>query len=167
MPTVDLSKLEEMKALQEQLEALKADASEDLSDLVTELEKAIEGWGVFEVVPRINFILSSLGYEAEYVGIFREEVQREILRRINNAANHVAKIDGEEVEKISLVPDCNCRTEDVRKTLRHMIGEGVIASHNPDHRKGRHSHYCLAPVSKPKDPVDPATIRGGQPPKDK
>ena len=161
---VDFAKLEQMKELQAQLEACKAEASADLADLVRELEKAIEGWGVHEVIPRLNFILSPLGYEADYAGVFRKEVQREILRRINTAPNHVAELSTETLEKISNVPDCNCRAEDVRKTLRHMTAEGIVSTHNPEGKKGRNSHYCLTPVAPaPDKPVDPSTIKGGKP----
>lgn len=164
---IDREKATQAKALRAQLAALQADMSQDLDSLVSELTEAIDAWDIAEITPRINGVLDPYGWECNYVGLFREEIQQEILRRINtsNRPDKTTELNQEEIDKIADVPDVNCSPVDVRRTIRAMVASGLIATHNPEGKKGRNSTYCLAPVSKPDEKVDPATIRGGQPEK--
>lgn len=159
MATVNVDRLEEMKALQAQLEALKNEASAELVDLTNELTAAIEGWGIHEVIPRLNYLLEKHGYSADYVGVVRPEAEKEIFRRVNTAPGKIHDLDQEELGKIAAVPDVNCRVEDVRRTLRHMVVEGIITTHNPENKKGRNSTYTIAPVS----PATSEPVKGGKP----
>jgi hypothetical protein len=157
---INVERLAEMKALQEQMKALQDEASEDLQTLIAELEQAIDGWGVHEVVPHLNHTLESYGFSCEYVGVFRDSVEREILRRINNstAPEKTTELGQEAIEAIGNVPDINCDPQDVRKTIRVMVANGIITTFNPEGKKGRNSTYHLTPPPKSSEPV-----KGGKP----
>ena len=153
------AKMAELRAaleLQEKEEEVETDA------LIQELEEAISAWGVREVTPRLDFILEKYGFQTHYVGLFRKEVQTEILKRINTSTNpdKTTELGQEEIDQIAKLPGINCDSVDIRRTIKVMVNGGLIATWNPDKKKGRNSTYCLAPVSKPNTPVDPATIRG-------
>ena len=161
---IDLSVLEQMAAMQKAMEELKKTASEDLRGLIGELEAAIAGWGMSEVSGYLNKVMDPTGWACEYIGLFRPEVEREILRRINNSTspNKTTELNQETIDKIGSIPDINVSPIDVRRTIRGMVASGLIATFNPDGKKGRNSTYCLAPVvPSPDTPVDPATITGG------
>ena len=165
---INLSILERMAELKRESEELKKEASEDLRGLIGELESAIDGWGMDEVSGYLNKVMDTHGWSCEYVGLFRPEVEREILRRINNSVspNKTTELNQETIDKIGSIPEINVSPIDVRRTIRGMVASGLIATFNPDGKKGRNSTYCLAPVvPSPDAPVDPATIRGGPPKK--
>ena len=155
----DMAELRAMLALQEKEEEVETDA------LIQELEEAISAWGVREVTPRLDFILEKHGFQTAYVGLFREEVQQEILKRINNSTkpDKTTDLGQEEIDQIRKLPGVNCDVTDVRRTIRVMVTGGIIATWNPDKKKGRNSTYCLAPISNPDEKAKPSEIRGSAP----
>ena len=156
-----------MKAVNGAAKDLRKEASRERDAKLAKLGEVIDAWGIDEIESLLNFYLEKHGRAVSKIGVYREEIETEIMKRINNSRtdDKTAELSNDEKEHIAGMPDINCEVLDVTRTIKKMVADGTICTFNPDKKPGRNSTYHLAPASKPDEKADPTTIRGGQPEK--